>query len=90
MIVRRAGGMTEFIPSPQEKRGGLVRDHALELIENLHTRLKRLEGALGLPLREALQFDELLARIKQEEDQARKLNEELLAVGITHGEEIET
>ena len=90
MIVRRAGGMTEFIPSPQEKRGGLVRDHALGLIENLQARLKRLEAALGLPLHDALQFDDLLERIRQEEDQAKKLNEELMAAGITHGEEIET
>ena len=45
MIVRRKGGLTEFIPSPQEKRDGLIRDHALGLLENLHQRLARLERA---------------------------------------------
>jgi len=38
MIVRRKGGLTEFIPTPQEKRDGLIRDHALGLLENLHQR----------------------------------------------------
>ena len=47
MIVKRRGGMTEFIPSPQEKREGLVRDHSFNLIENLHHRLSRLEEELG-------------------------------------------
>jgi hypothetical protein len=32
MIVRRKGGLTEFIPSPREKREGLIRDHILELL----------------------------------------------------------
>ena len=41
MIVKRRGGMTEYIPSPQEKREGLVRDHSFNLIENLHHRLSR-------------------------------------------------
>lgn len=35
MIVRSKGGLTEFIPTPQEKRDGLIRDHALGLLENL-------------------------------------------------------
>jgi len=38
MIVRRKGGLTEFIPSPQEKRDGLIRDHALGLPKTLHHR----------------------------------------------------
>lgn len=41
MIVRRKGGLTEFIPTPQENRDGLIRDHALVLLENLHQRLAR-------------------------------------------------
>lgn len=49
MIVRRKGGLTEFIPTPQEKRDGLIRDHALGLLENLHQRLARLERASKLP-----------------------------------------
>lgn len=56
MIVRRTGGLTEFIPSPQEKRDGLIRDHALGLLENLHLRLARLERASGLPPDEAKAF----------------------------------
>lgn len=52
MIVERRGGMTEFIPSPQEKREGLVRDHPFNLIENLHHRLSQLEEELGLTLDE--------------------------------------
>jgi hypothetical protein len=43
MIVRRKGGLTEFIPSPREKREGLIRDHVLELTEDLHRRIERLE-----------------------------------------------
>ena len=57
MIVKRRGGMTEYIPSPQEKREGLVRDHSFNLIENLHHRLSRLEEELGLPLDEAKASD---------------------------------
>ena len=62
MIVRRKGGLTEFIPSPQEKRDGLIRDHALGLLENLHQRLARLERASKLPADEAEAFTTLLAR----------------------------
>ena len=53
--------MTEFIPSPQEKREGLIRDHALGLLENLHQRLARLERASGLPPDEAEAFTALLS-----------------------------
>ena len=66
MIVNRRGGMTEFIPSPQEKREGLVRDHSFNLIENLHHRLSRLEE-LGLPLDEAEACTAFLAKMRQDE-----------------------
>jgi hypothetical protein len=59
MIVRRKGGLTEFIPSPQEKREGLIRDNVLKLLENLHHRLERLEYDGGLPAEEAEVFTEL-------------------------------
>jgi len=39
MIVKRNGGMTEFTPSPREKRESLIRDHVLELVGLLHERL---------------------------------------------------
>ena len=49
MIVRQQGGLTEFIPSPREKRDGVIRDNALELIANLNARLQRIETELDLP-----------------------------------------
>ena len=64
MIVRRKGGLTEFIPSPQEKRDGLIRDHALGLLENLHQRLARLERAEKLPTSEAGAFPVLVAGVR--------------------------
>lgn len=65
MIVKRRGGMTEFIPSPQEKREGLVRDHSSNRL-NLHHRLSRLEE-LGLPLDEAEACTAFLAKMRQDE-----------------------
>ena len=41
MIVKRRGGMPEFIPSPQEKREGVVRDYSFNLIEICTTKIKR-------------------------------------------------
>ena len=67
MIVRRKGGLTEFIPTPQEKRDGLIRDHALGLLENLHQRLARLERASKLPTDEEEAFTALLARMRADE-----------------------
>ena len=40
--------MTEFIPATKEKREGLIRDHTLGLLENLHQRLERIERLGGL------------------------------------------
>ena len=73
MIVRRKGGLTEFIPSPQEKRDGLIRDHALGLLENLHQRLARLERASKLPADEAEAFTALLARMRADESRNLEL-----------------
>lgn len=84
MIVRRQGGMTEFIPSPKEKREGLIRDHTLGLLENLHQRLMRIEAGLGLPMAEAGQCRALIERIAAEEAQTRAINEQLLATGERH------
>lgn len=67
MIVRRKGGLTEFIPSPQEKREGLIRDHILGLVQNLHRRIERLERAAGLPVEDAEAFAVLLRCIKSDE-----------------------
>lgn len=78
MIVRRTGGMTEFIPSPQEKRDGLIRDHALGLLENLHQRLVRLERASKLPVDEAEAFTALLARMRADESRNLELHTSLI------------
>ncbi len=59
MIVRRKGGLTEFIPLPREKREGLIRDHILGLVENLHQRIERLERKVGLPDKESEAFASL-------------------------------
>lgn len=67
MIVRRKGGLTEFIPSPQEKREGLIRDHILGLVQNLHRRIERLEREAGLPDKESEAFAALYHRIMNDE-----------------------
>ena len=78
MIVRRKGGLTEFIPSPQEKRDGLIRDHALGLLENLHQRLARLERASKLPTDEAEAFTALLGRMRADESRNIELHTSLI------------
>jgi len=78
MIVKRRGGMTEFIPSPQEKREGLVRDHSFNLIENLHHRLSRLEEELGLPLDEAEACTTFLEKMKQDESLNKEIHTSLI------------
>ncbi|HUT54421.1 MAG TPA: VrlD [bacterium] len=86
MIVRRAGGLTEFIPSPQEKRDGILRDHAIDLLANLEERLRRIEGLLGIPSDGATEFADLMAAIRREEHEAGRINQELLDAGLTHQE----
>ena len=61
MITKRQGGLTELIPSPQEKREGVLRDHALELLANLDARLRRIETHLGLSPEEAEAFRTVMA-----------------------------
>ena len=87
MITRRSGGMTEFIPSPSEKRDGVIRNHVLDLLANLDARLRRLEHAAGMSPDLASLFSEIIARIKREEQHVQQLNETLRKAGITHGEE---
>ena len=81
MIVKRRGGMTEFIPSPQEKRESLVRDHSFNLIENLHHRLSRLEDELGLPLDEAEACTAFLEKIKRDESRNAAIHTSLITGG---------
>lgn len=81
MITRRSGGMTEFIPSPSEKRDGVIRNHVLDLLANLDERLRRIEEAAGLPADLADAFADAMALIIHEEAHIRRLNEALLDVG---------
>ena len=86
MIVRKAGGMVEFIPSPQEKRDGVLRDNALDLLALLDARLRRIEERLGIPLEGAAVFADLMASIRREEQEAEKINQQLIDAGETHQE----
>jgi hypothetical protein len=81
MIVRRKGGLTEFIPSPQEKREGLIRDHILALVESLHRRIERLERVSGLPTKKSEAFAELLRRIRTDENQNLELHNSIITGG---------
>jgi hypothetical protein len=84
MIVRRQGGLTEFIPSPQEKREGVLRDHALDLLANLDTRRRRIEERHGIAPDAAEAFAGIMARIRREEVEARRINRELMDAGYQH------
>lgn len=88
MIVRRQGGLTEFIPSPREKREDVIRDHALDLLANLDARLQRMEKALNLPAEEAAAFAEIMKRIRREETETRWINRKLMDSGVSHTERI--
>jgi hypothetical protein len=88
MIVRRKGGLTEFIPSPQEKREGVLRDYALELLENLDTRLRRIEEELGLSSVGSKAFSNIKVSIRREEGETSRINREILTAGINHEEMI--
>ncbi len=88
MITRRSGGMTEFIPSPKEKRDGVIRNHVLDLLANLDARLRKIEVADGLPSDLADEFAGTMELIVREESHVRRLNEALIEAGISHGEEI--
>jgi hypothetical protein len=81
MIVRRKGGLTEFIPSPREKREGVIRDHVLGLLENLHRRIARLECKAGLPAEKAEAFAALLERIQTDETCNLELHTSLITGG---------
>ena len=84
MIVRRQGGLTEFIPSPQEKRDGVLRDHTLELLANLDARMRRIEELHGIEPEAAEAFSELMALIRREEIEAGRINRELMDAGYLH------
>ena len=82
MIVRCKGGLTEFIPSPREKREGLIRDHILGLVENLHRRIECLERKAGLPDKESVAFKSLYQRIQINENRNLELHTNLIHGGL--------
>jgi hypothetical protein len=84
MITRRSGGMTEFIPSPSEKRDGVIRNHVLDLLANLDARIRQLEHAAGVSPDLADQFTDMMALIEREEAHVQRLNERLLDAGVIH------
>jgi len=88
MIVRQQGGLTEFIPSPREKREAVIRDYALHLIVNLDARLRRIETELGLPAKDASAFTDIMKRIQRQETETRQINRKLLESGVSHTERI--
>lgn len=79
MLTKRNAGLTEFIPTPQEKRDGLIRDHVLELVSLLHERLSAIEGAETPSSEQAYRCHELLRQIAAEEMLSVDINRQLLA-----------
>lgn len=79
--------MIEFIPSPSEKRDGVIHNHVLDLLANLDARLRQLEHAAGISPDLAGQFSETIVRIEREEQHVQQLNEMLHKAGIAYGKE---
>jgi hypothetical protein len=77
MIVRRHGGMTEFIPSVREKREGLIHDHILELAGLLHERLSLIEEAQNQDPKAAERCHHLLECVRSEEKRIHEITREL-------------
>lgn len=77
MRVRQVGGMTEFIPSPEEKRDALVRDYSLQLLDLLNKRIREVEEVLEFDIDLAVQCDELFMAIRNEEKRNIALNREI-------------
>lgn len=76
MLTRRNGGFVEFIPSPQEKREAIIRDHALALLRNLNTRIEQLEMRVGADGAGGEEFRRIATQIMDEEaENTRIFNE---------------
>jgi len=88
VLVKRRGGMTEFIPSPSEKRDGVIRNHVLDLLTNIDARLRRIEDTADLPGDLAESFADTMALITREEAHVKRLNEALIEAGVNRGEDI--
>jgi hypothetical protein len=81
MIVRKKGGLTEFIPSPREKRESVLQDYAFELLQNLDNRLRRIEEEFGLSSVGSEAFSIIMTRIRREESETSRIKREMLASG---------
>ena len=66
MKTRKSGGMVEFLPTPSERKDGLIRDHIFELLDILDGRLGTLEEVVGIPKQEAERFRTIMTRIQKE------------------------
>jgi hypothetical protein len=64
---------------------GMIRDHALGLLENLHQRLARLERTSKLPADEAEAFTALLARMRADESRNLELHASLITSDTASG-----
>ena len=71
---KNANGLTEFIPTLAEKRDAEIRNHALDLLQNLHLRVEMLEHMLGLDLCLADEFRAVLERIAREEAEVQRVH----------------
>ena len=86
MITRRKAGLTEFIPSPKEKREGSLRDHGLDLLVNLDQRVRRIEEGLDLPAEQAKMFSQTMSRVMAGEEEVLRINQKLIESGVSHEE----
>lgn len=75
MLTKRITGLTEYIPTPQEKRDGVLRDHALDLLQNLHLRVEMIEHCFGLHPCLADEFRGVLRKIAREEEDAKRAHD---------------
>lgn len=73
---KRNGGITEFIPTPSEKRESLIRDYFFTLLANLNDRLCRLESRAGVSSEESEDLNCLLKFIQTEEIRNQVLHQE--------------
>lgn len=65
-------------------------DYALELLENLDTRLRRIEEEVGLSSVGSEAFLIIMARIRSEEFEISRIDREVRAAGINHEGMIES
>lgn len=80
MLERSRSGLVELIPTPQEKRQAILQDYVLDLLENLHQRVQRLEvqqlgGVVAFNDGLAMVFEQTMKKIRAEEADAHRAYE---------------